>query len=168
MSVLSERQKAFIHFMMTTGNPQTAFIEAGYSPNNAKCGPYRMLANPKIRAELDKRQTRRDKELEIEEDYELRRAVDILDKCMTPEPVKDGFGKPIKNEEGKIIYQFDSRGANAALITICRLRGKFKDKAVVDVNLTDRAARLNKLLLKFDLTHPDEEDGDDDPRNAQD
>ena len=155
MAKLSEKQKVFIHNMMTTGNPQEAYIQAGYSPNNSKCGPYRMLANPKIREELEKRQVRRNKELEIDEDFELRRAVEILDKCMQPEPVKDGFGKPIKNEDGNLIYQFDSKGANAALITICRLRGKFRDKAVIDVDLSDRAARLNELLLKFSLRHPD-------------
>lgn len=71
MAKLSEKQKAFIHNMMTTGNPQEAFIHAGYSPHNANCGPYRMLANPKIREELEKRQIRRNKELEIDEDFEL-------------------------------------------------------------------------------------------------
>lgn len=68
---------------------------------------------------------------------------------MQPEPVKDGFGKPIKNEDGNLIYQFDSKGANAALITICRLRGKFRDKAVIDVDLSDRAERLYKILAEL-------------------
>lgn len=144
MKKLNARQEAFVHYMMTTGDPREAYRRAGYKPENADGGAYRVLHHPNVQKELGKRQERRNKTLALEEDYELRRAIEVLDMCM------DGYGKPVTDEEGRFVMKFDSSGANSALLTICRLRGKFRDKPVIEPDFSDRAGQLNELLLKFE------------------
>lgn len=154
MTKLSARQTAFIHYMMKTGDPRESFKKAGYEPKNANSGAYRLLRCPSIRAELQKRQERRNKALSLDEDYELKRAIEVLDRCMTPEQVRDGYGNPTTDESGKFVLRFDSSGANSALLTICKLRGKFRDKKVIEHDFSDRAARLAELLNESDPPLP--------------
>ncbi len=55
-------------------------------------------------------------------------------------------GKPKKDKAGHAVFMFDSKGANQALTTICRLRGKFRDKLEVTQDVSDRANRLAQIL----------------------
>ena len=52
----------------------------------------------------------------------------------------------MKDEDGNFVFMFDSKGANQALTTICKLRGKFIERKQIDVNVADRSTWLNEVL----------------------
>ena len=68
--------------------------------------------------------------------------------CMKPKQVVDMFGKPVKDQEtGKFVMAFDSKGANTALQTIAKLRGKFVQKLEVGMadNLVEDVAGVKDV-----------------------
>lgn len=117
-SNLTKKQHAFIAEYLKTGNGTEAARRAGYKGNDITLATVAKenLRKPPILEACSKAQEARNKRLELEEDYELRKAVEILDRCMDP-------------------MMFDSKGANSALQTIAKLRGKFVSR--VQVSLAD-------------------------------
>lgn len=58
---LNTRQKLFIDEYLVDLNATNAYIRAGYSPNGASVSASHLLANPKIRANVDKAMAERSK-----------------------------------------------------------------------------------------------------------
>lgn len=138
---LTPKQELFVSEYLKTGSAKEAAERAGYSEKTARTTGARLLTNDAVVRALEERQNRRNAVLMLEEDFELKRAVELLDMCMKPTQVVDMFGKPVKDKEtGKFVMAFDSKGANNALQTIAKLRGKFVTK--VDVGMADGIAEL--------------------------
>lgn len=126
---------------LKSGNAADAARKAGYKERYAKTSARQLLQNTTVSRALEARRARRNATLELEEDFELKKAVELLNMCMKPEQVVDMFGKPVVDKEtGKFVMSFDSKGANTALQTIAKLRGKFVTK--VDVGMADGIAEL--------------------------
>lgn len=133
---LTPKQALFVSEYLKTGNATEAAKKAGYSEKYAGQNAGKLLKSPNVSRVLGEKQRARSKRLEIEEDFELKRAIELLDMCMKPQQVVDMFGKPVKDKEsGKFVMAFDSKGANTALQTIAKLRGKFVTK--IQVGLAD-------------------------------
>lgn len=136
---LTPKQALFVSEYLKTGNATEAVKRAGYACKSDKVAGVqgvRLLGNASVSRAIEARRERRNATLELEEDYELKRAVELLDMCMKPTQVVDMFGKPVTDKEtGKFVMSFDSKGANAALQTIAKLRGKFVTK--VQVGMAD-------------------------------
>ena len=62
MAELNERQKRFAEAYIETGNATEAARRAGYSPNGINVTASQLLSNPKIRAYVDERIAKADKE----------------------------------------------------------------------------------------------------------
>lgn len=136
---LTPKQQVFVAEYLKTGNATVAAKRAGYSEKTAGRNADKLRKNTNISRAIEEAQKKRSDRLELEEDFELKKAIELLDMCMKPTQVVDMFGKPVKDKEtGKFVMAFDSKGANTALQTIAKLRGKFVQK--VQVGLADDLA----------------------------
>lgn len=146
---LNARQSVFVSEYLKSGNAADSYKKAGYkAKDNATAAALasRLISNENIARAIEERQQRRNKTLELEEDYELKTALELVKMCMKPKHVYNFDGSEMKDKEGNFVMMFDSKGANAALTTVCRLRGKFKDKQEIDVTVSDRAGWLAEAL----------------------
>lgn len=159
---LTQQQANFVkEYLKNGGNGTQAYKDAGYKYKNdavAASQAARMLKTPKVASAIQRRLDQRNERMQLEEDWELKKAIDILEKCMANKQVTDFRGNPVKNKEGNPVYTFDSKGANQALTTICRLRGKFRDKLEMTQEVSDRAGRILEILSKVDKDEKGQKD----------
>lgn len=140
---LTPKQQLFVSEYLKTGNATEAARRAGYACKSSHAFEVqgnRLLRNAEVSRAIEAKQTKRSERLELEEDFELKKAIELLQMCMEPKHVYNFDGMPVKDEDGNYVMQFDSKGANKALETIARLRGKFVQK--VQVGLADDLAEL--------------------------
>ena len=147
---LTPKQQLFVSEYLKTGNATEAARKAGYKGNEETLRSIgkENLTKPPIKRAIDEKNQKRNERLELEEDFELKRAIELLDMCMKPKQVVDMFGKPVKDQEtGKFVMAFDSKGANTALQTIAKLRGKFVQKLEVGMadNLVEDVAGVKDV-----------------------
>lgn len=135
---LTPKQQRFVSEYLKTGNATEAAKRAGYSEKTAFRIGAENLQKPAIARAIERAQDRRNDRLELEEDFELKKAIEIMRMCMEPEHVYGFDGKPMMDRDGNYVMQFDSKGANTALQTIAKLRGKFVQK--VQVGFADSLA----------------------------
>lgn len=138
---LTPKQQRFVSEYLKCGNATEAVKKAGYKFKTDKAAGVqgvRLLGNASVARAIEKGQERRNDRLELEEDFELKKAIELLDMCMRPKHVYDFDGNPRKDVDGNYVMMFDSKGANTALQTIAKLRGKFVQK--VQVGFADSLA----------------------------
>nr|DAV89525.1 MAG TPA: Terminase small subunit [Caudoviricetes sp.] len=135
---LTPKQQRFVSEYLRLGNATQAAKEAGYSEKTAFRIGTENLQKPAIARAIERAQARRNDRLELEEDFELKKAIEIMKMCMEPKQVYDMKGRPVKDEDGNYVMMFDSKGANMALQTIAKIRGKFVQK--VQVGFADSLA----------------------------
>ena len=147
---LTQKQALFVsEYLKNGGNATQAYLKAGYKAKDEKVActaGTRLLRNVRISRAIAERQKQRNERLQLEEDFELKQAIKILKMCSEPKQVYTPFGEKIKDEDGNYVFMFDSKGANQALTTICKLRGKFIERKQIDVNVADRSTWLNEVL----------------------
>ena len=147
---LTQKQALFVsEYLKNGGNATQAYLKAGYKAKDEKVActaGTRLLRNVRISRAIAERQKQRNERLQLEEDFELKQAMKILKMCSEPKQVYTPFGEKMKDVDGNYVFTFDSKGANQALTTICRLRGKFIERKQIDVNVADRSTWLNEVL----------------------
>lgn len=147
---LTQKQALFVsEYLKNGGNATQAYLKAGYKAKDEKVActaGTRLLRNVRISRAIAERQKQRNERLQLEEDFELKQAIKILKMCSEPKQVYTPFGEKMKDQDGNYVFMFDSKGANQALTTICRLRGKFIERKQIDVNVADRSTWLNEVL----------------------
>lgn len=147
---LTQKQALFVsEYLKNGGNATQAYLKAGYKAKDEKVActaGTRLLRNVRISRAIAERQKQRNERLQLEEDFELKQAMKILKMCSEPKQVYTPFGEKMKDVDGNYVFRFDSKGANQALTTICRLRGKFIERKQIDVNVADRSTWLNEVL----------------------
>ncbi|WNS74245.1 terminase small subunit [Bacillus sp. DTU_2020_1000418_1_SI_GHA_SEK_038] len=124
---LTDKQELFVQEYLLDLNATQAAIRAGYSKISAKEIGYENLTKPHILARIEELQSERSEKLQIDQEWVLRRLVQISDRCMTTEPVM-AFDYESKSMVETGEYQFDSHGANKATELIGKHLGMFKDK----------------------------------------
>lgn len=135
---LTPKQQLFVSEFLKTGNATEAARKAGYKGNaeTLRSIGKENLTKPPIKRAIDEKNQKRNERLELEEDFELKKALKLLEMCMEPEKVYNPFsGEPVKDVDGNYVMKFDSKGANTALQTIAKLRGKFVQK--LEVGMAD-------------------------------
>lgn len=135
---LTPKQQLFVSEFLKTGNATEAARKAGYKGNEETLRSIgkENLTKPPIKRAIDEKNQKRNERLELEEDFELKKALKLLEMCMEPEKVYSPFtGEPVKDVDGNYVMKFDSKGANTALQTIAKLRGKFVQK--LEVGMAD-------------------------------
>ena len=138
---LTPKQEKFVSEYIKTGNATEAYKRAGYavrSAHAAQVNGSRMLLNDVVSRAIEARRKKLSEKLELDDDFELKKAIRLLDMCMEPHQVCNMKGEPAQDESGMYVMAFDSKGANMALQTIVKLRGKFVTK--VQVGMADDIA----------------------------
>lgn len=144
---LTPKQELFVSEYLKTGNATEAIKRAGYAcktDNSAAACGARMLRIAKVSRAIGEKQKKRNDRLELEEDFEMKMALKLMEMCMEPKQVVDMNGDPVVDDDGRYVMSFDSKGANTALQTLAKLRGKFVTK--VQVGLADD---LSTQLLRI-------------------
>lgn len=139
---LTPKQQRFVSEYLKSGNAKQSAKNAGYkckTDHAYEVVGTRLLRNVEVARAIERGQDRRNDRLELEEDFELKKAIELLQMCMDPKHVYSfATGEPMKDKDGNYVMQFDSKGANTALQTIAKLRGKFVQK--VQVGFADSLA----------------------------
>lgn len=121
---LTDKQKRFCEEYLKDLNATQAAIRAGYSAKTANSVGPENLVKPCIQAEIKRMQDARSERTKIDQDYVLKGFKAVFERCMQAEPV-------MIKEKGKLVesgeYQFNSSGANTALIWLGKHLGMFAD-----------------------------------------
>jgi len=116
MAKLTDKQELFAREFIKDLNATQAAIRAGYSEKTARAIGCENLTKPDIQQRIAELNQERLERVQIDADYVLRQAVKLHERCMQEvEPLTDRRGEELKDEQGRTIYGFDSKGAAAAL-----------------------------------------------------
>jgi phage terminase small subunit len=140
---LTDKQKRFCEEYLIDLNATQAAIRAGYSAKTAKSIGQENLTKPDILQYVKNKQERISKKTEVTQEWVLERLVQVHDRCMQVEPVRDREG----NETGE--YVFKDSGAIKSLELLGKHVGMFKEKLELTVaNHTEEQliAEANELI----------------------
>jgi len=118
--MLNDKQKLFIDEYVRNPNATQAAIAAGYSKKTAYSIGDENLRKPEIKEEIQKRLEANAIGADVDAVWMNTRLKQMVERCMTAEPVKDGDGNPTGE------YKFDSTGANKALDMLGKRIGFFE------------------------------------------
>lgn len=106
MSTLSPRQKLFVENFLITGNATQSAKEAGYSPASAGEQGCKLLRNPLVTKEINEAERLRSYRLKLAQDYELLKALEILEYALEPKKRYTQKGEPMTDPEtGEYVTQ---------------------------------------------------------------
>ena len=137
---LTRKQFLFVHEYLKDMNATQAAIRAGYSKHSAFSIGIENLKKHLIAEELSKAFAARAGRLRIDADYVLNQAVKLHERCMQevrPKMIRvDGKSVHAEDEDGNLMFLFDTAGAAKALELIGKHVGvqAFKDR--LDLNAT--------------------------------
>ena len=128
---LTERQKRFVDFYIKTGNASEAARSAGYSDKNADVDGNKLLVNPSISREIEKRL----KELESSRTADLKETLEYMTAVMRGEMedvvvVTVGTGKGYSKSE-IVKVPINTRDRLKAAEYLAKIHGAFKTEVQV-------------------------------------
>ena len=128
---MTERQKRFVDAYIKTGNASEAARLAGYSKKNVNVDGAKLLANPSISREIEKRL----KELESERTADLKETLEYMTSVMRGEKteivvVVVGTGKGFSKSE-KVEVPTSTRDRLKAAEHLLKVHGAFKNEVQV-------------------------------------
>lgn len=89
------------------------------------------MDNRKITARIAELSAPALKKAEVTVEYIVENLVEIVERCMQRAPVMVRQGRrmvQLQDEEGRDVWDFDSKGANAALNTLAKYKGMLTDR----------------------------------------
>lgn len=128
---LTERQKRFIDFYVKTGNASEAARLAGYAKKNSDVDGAKLLVNPSISREIEKRL----KELESERTADLQETLEYMTAVMRGEKedvvvVTVGTGKGYSKSE-IVKVPISTRDRLKAAEYLAKIHGAFKNEVQI-------------------------------------
>ncbi len=135
---LSPKRQMFVREYLVDLNGTQAAIRAGYSPNTAQEQASRLLSQDMVARAVAILTTQRQEKLEIDAEWVLKNLVEVSQRCLQKIPVMtfDPTAKSMvqaTDEEGRDVWQFDSKGANQALQLIGKHIGMFSENINLNV-----------------------------------
>lgn len=131
---LTDKQRRFIEEYLIDLNATQAAIRAGYSAKTANRIAAELLTKDYIAAALQAAQDDRATRTGITADEVLADLVKIKERCMQQSPVLDRRGQPVKDNQGRSVWAFDSRGALKALELMGKHLGMFTDRHEINAD----------------------------------
>lgn len=156
---LTGQQRLFIDHYMATGNATRAAKEAHYA-YPGKQGA-RLLANPLVRKELEKRMSKRSEKHDIDGTYLLQEMHKLYLRFIqeVKPQLNSKTGKPITDEDGNAVYTFNGQAALKAL----ELMGKLSSVdafGAQKVELTTEDMIIQRMLKDRGTSANQDEDED--------
>ncbi len=132
---LTPRERKFCEAYLRLGKKEEAAKEAGYSSKSARTQATRLLKKDEVLAYAHALQAQARKELGIDDNWAVLRAIEVYDRCMQAVPVTEwDYNEHKMVETGE--YTFDSKGALKALDLIRTLLGLGEDDEKLPAALT--------------------------------
>jgi phage terminase small subunit len=144
-SKLTPKQERFCQEYVIDLNGTQAAIRAGYSKKTAKAEASRLLTNVNLLQRVSELQKKVSEKMNINFEWVLQRFIDISNRCMEVEPVRDHEGNPTGE------YRFDSSGAIKATAEIGKLIGAYSEDNKQKTDLTVNGFSWD-ILLKTKTT----------------
>ena len=149
-SGLPAAQHSFCHFLVADPQMDAGAAYLKLNPEigskSASNGSGRYMKIPEIRTYIGLLLERRQKRMEMDEDWVMRQLREIYDRCMEAEPVYSttGMFDDDGNLKEPIYYKFDANGATKSIELIGKHMRMFSDK--VDI------AQMN-IVVNMNLGH---------------
>lgn len=130
---LNYKQKRFVAEYLKDQNGKQAAIRAGYSKNGADVTGSQLLAIPRVRELVDAALKTAADRAGVDAFYVIASLKEVVERCLQKKPVME-FDKENKqmvqvtDEDGEGVWEFDSRGATAALELLGKNLKLFTDK----------------------------------------
>lgn len=146
---LSPQQARFVEAYLADPamNVKAAMRVAGYGDKYVRGHCHEMLSNPAIRDAVSVEIAARSARTQITQDYVLQNAREVVERCMQRAPVMRREGNATvhaTDEDGNHVWQFDARGATAALT----LLGKHVGIGVANLNVNVDWDKLTREQLE--------------------
>lgn len=130
---LNPKQQAFVDAFIVHRDCTKAAIAAGYSAATAGQQGHRLYKNVEIAKVISERIARVSERADVSETYVLTNLKECVERCMQRAPVMtfspiDRTYVQAQDDEGNNLWQFDSKGAIAALNLIGKHLGMFVDR----------------------------------------
>lgn len=123
---LTAKQKVFVQEYLVDLNATQAAIRAGYSEKTACEQGARLLANVKVQRSIQEAMKKREKRVEINQDYVIGKLLEITEKEASDMPESDlKYGNKLKAIEllGKHLGTWEPKGETEDLKTAKELLG---------------------------------------------
>ena len=130
---MTDKQKAFVDEYLIDFNATQAAIRAGYSEDSAASIGSENLTKPEISRAVKEAIEARSRRTKVDQDYVLGLLTKTAERCLEGK-VKMVFDPeekamvPATDDEGNIVWEFDSAGANRAAELIGKHLKMFTDK----------------------------------------
>jgi phage terminase small subunit len=164
----SEQQQRFVDCLLADPdrNAKAAAIKAGYSKKTASSQASQLMANPKVQALIEHKDTERVKRTEVDQDYVIYNLVEAMEMAKGTRPITI-----TKNDNGKQVVEkvrkTNLTAMNKAAELLGRHLGMFVDKQeltaqhTLATSMTDIAKR--NASQRVSLLPKDNIDFDDEP-----
>lgn len=142
---LAPKRALFVQEYLRDLNATQAAIRAGYAAANAGVTGYQLLKNSQVAAAIEAAKQARSATTKIDAEWVLHNLREVLDRVMQDvRPALDRRGRPLKDEDGNVLYRFDAANANRALELIGKHIGvqAFKEHVPVDADQAVIAALM--------------------------
>ena len=137
---LTDKEDMFCHEYIVDLNGTQAAIRAGYSVNSARQIASQLLSKLNIQDRIAELKQERSERIKIDADYVLKQAVKLHERCMQEVKPKIVGGEQLQDEEGNLVFIFDSSGAAKSLELIGKHVNVNAFKEVVDNNVNMRGS----------------------------
>jgi phage terminase small subunit len=144
---LTDMQELFCHEYMIDFNATQSALRAGYKPTT-RMSSNNLGARLKklLKWRIEELMAERIQKTDVEAEWVVRELVDVVKKCREYTPVLDFKGKQVirETEDGKMFaaYDFNAKGATAALDLLGKHLGMYKEK--VEVTMDESYAAIMK------------------------
>lgn len=119
---MTPRERRFCEEYLKSGKKEWSAIAAGYSEKSARNQATKLMKKEEVLAYIRDVQACMRKELNIDDNWAVLRAIDVYNRCMKAVPVMEwDYSEHKMVETGE--YTFDSKGALKALELIKSLLG---------------------------------------------
>lgn len=146
---MKAQHRLFVAEYLKDRNASAAYLRAGFKNKNPDVGAAVLMAKPEIRDAVNQKITELEQKALVTAEFVIRGLRVVAERCMQAEAVME-FDKELRQmvhakdeETGKLLWKFDSAGANRAFELLGKHLKLFTDKVELDVS-EDLAERLKR------------------------
>jgi phage terminase small subunit len=138
-TTLSERQRIYCERYVINGKLTQSALDAGYAVSSAATQANQLMKNPNVQEHITKLKEERNKRVNIDSDWVLKKAVIVFDRCMEEKTSDPQHALKALELVGKHVNvkAFDNS---------IKVGGDAENPLRVQLDATDRAKRIADIL----------------------